>query len=205
MNAAGRVVSRIGVVVLLTAALALTASVATGCAGEDEAMMNGSSFDRATQEARAGYPAGPYGTGENAVITDIQFSGLTLSQLHADGGNRLLLLSTAAGWCTACIEEQPKLEERYQQWYNAGLSVVVTYFEDSNFGPATDELAAGWKNQYGLNFPVVSDPGIALGAFYNTDNAPMTMIVDAETMEILYLSTGFRASDVDAILESRLQ
>ena len=147
--------------------------------------------------------------GEGDIIADLEFvnpdgSALKLSDLYKNKDNKLLLVSTSAGWCTACIEEQPTLQAKYEQYKDKGLVVMVSLFETIDYDPASAELAGAWKLQYELDFLVVADPDFVFSAYYNTDLTPMNMFVDLSTMEILYIGTGWDESVANAILESQL-
>lgn len=158
---------------------------------------------------RSTYPAGPYGVAQGDVIDALSFTTPTgeawgLADVFADTDASLLLLSTAAGWCTACIEEQGALEELAGTHGPAGLRVVVAVFEDRDYLPATPALAGEWQQDHGLTFPVVADPDFVLADYYDTALTPMNMIVDVNTMTILRISTGWDPSAITAIIEARL-
>ena len=163
-------------------------------------------------EGSSSYPGGPYASDENVegkTLPDLTFTtpdgGTTsFSDLRSAGDKTLMLISTTAGWCTACIEEQPKLEGFYQKYGCDGLEVLVAIFEDLNFNPAQAANAKEWQTQYGLSFPVVADTDNALSDFYDTGAAPLNMLVDLCTMEVLYSGVGFDESAVTAIIESKL-
>lgn len=160
--------------------------------------------------ARGAYPAEPHGTVEGAVIAPLAFSlpdgaPRTLEDVWRDGSARLLLLVTAAGWCTACLEEQGALRGLHDAWAPAGLVILEAVFEDSSFGPATPELAGAWKRQHALPFDVVSDAPNRLGAYYDDALAPMNMFVDVGEMKILRVSTGYDANAVEAVIRGRLE
>ena len=132
--------------------------ILTGCGAEQSAPTGLC----AVGEARTGYPSGPFGTRVGALLADHTFADsegndFSLSGLHQDGDARVILLSTGAGWCTACIEEQPQLEQWAQTYGEDGLRVVMTVFEDSIATPATVEYARLWKEEHGLTFPVLVD------------------------------------------------
>lgn len=158
---------------------------------------------------REGYPAAPYGVTAESVIENHTFTGVdgqpvTFQDIYADGANRLLLISTAAGWCTACIEEQPKLQDLHETFAEQGLVVVLSYFEDADYNRATPEQAAAWKERHNLELLVVSDPDLQLGAYYDVNLTPMNMIVDIPSMEIVWLTTGWDQSTIDALIQSKL-
>ena len=122
---------------------------------------------------------------------------LDLQSLRAAGDKRLLLVATSAGWCTACIQEQPELNRLYETYADCGLEILLSVFEDQDTNPATPALAAQWKETYGNAFPVVADAPFVLKDYYDENYTPMVMFVDLDTMEILSISTG----QVDAAAE----
>lgn len=160
-------------------------------------------------DQRPSYPPGPYGLGEGAIIANLAFTEadgtpLDLGAVHAPCAQKLLLVTTSAGWCTACREEQPKLQALYQDFEARGLVVMVAYFENDDYDPAELSGVVRWKQRYGLSFPVVLDEAFQFGDYYDRALTPMTMLVDLETMEIERLMTGYDDSTLRAILGARL-
>ncbi len=51
---------------------------------------------------------------------------------------------------------------------------------------------------------MVADSEGALSAYYDPQLTPMNMIVDVASMKILWLTTGWDQSTVEAILSSKL-
>ncbi len=158
---------------------------------------------------RGDYPPGPYGTGEGAVLAPLSFvnpdgSTLDLAQIQADDRNRLLLVSTSAGWCTACIEEQPALADLHDRYSPRGLVVMVSLFEDANFLPADARLAEGWQQKYDLPFLVVADPTFQFKDYYDSRQTPMNMIVDLSSMKIVKIILGADSSAVENIVGALL-
>jgi thiol-disulfide isomerase/thioredoxin len=153
------------------------------------------------------YPSGPYGVNEGDVVQDHVFvtaagGALSLQDVRADESAQLLLIDTAAGWCTACIEEQPSLQALHEDHQAHGLRVLTAVFQDSELRPATPALAGEWQDD--VEFDVVADPDLSLGAYYDTALTPMNMIVDAGTMEILRIGVGFDSSAIEALIEAHL-
>lgn len=158
---------------------------------------------------REGYPAGPYGVGEGDVIADLAFvdpdgASFTLRHVYADGHNRLLLASTAAPWCTACVEEQPDLQNLHQTYGPDGLFVMVSVFEDAQYQPAEAADAARWRDEHEVDFQVVADPGFVFDAYYDSSLTPMNMLIEVETMTIFRINTGWDQSATEAIIEAKL-
>ena len=160
-------------------------------------------------ERRAAYPSGPFDTDEDDVIANLAFTdgdgtAVDLQALRADCTWNLAVITTSAGWCTSCREEQPKLQALYDDYKARGLLVVVTLFEDDNYAPATPHLVAGWKERYELTLPVLADIEFVLGDYYDRDQTPMTMVLDLETMQIRRIMTGFIDADVRSIVDTLL-
>ena len=157
------------------------------------------------------YPTEPYGKSVGTTIAPLEFrttedvSYLT-SELYSDLSKSLLLLTTSAEWCTACIKEQPKLQDLYEEFANSGLEIMVTLFQDSDFEPATPEVAATWREKYELDFLVLADPQepSVMSEYYDVSLTPMVMLVDLINMEIIYLTQGFDEDQVRALIEANL-
>jgi hypothetical protein len=71
--------------------------------------------------------------------------------------------------------------------------VVVSLFQDSLFEPATPEIAAEWRARYALSFDVLADPAVpsTFSPYYDVNLTPMVMLVEVDTMRIVYLNQGF--------------
>ena len=139
---------------------------------------------------------------------------LPLADIYNDQGAQLLLITTSAGWCSACLEEQPYLQQWHTDHYEDGLRIIVTLFEDENLVPADKGYASDWKDRFDLTFPVVADPAVAfdalendrtqMGWYYNTSLAPMQMLVNAKTMQILSLDVGATTDTLYAKIQGNL-
>ncbi len=184
------------------AAALLLGALAIGCT-------TGSGDDGTEPVDRTAYPEGPFGIAEGNAIENHLFlqpngEDLDFQSIRSDENAALLLLSTAAGWCTACIEEQGFLESQYNDRQADGLVVLVSVFEDQAFQPADADLAANWVESYDVTFPVVADPEFVLSAYYDESVTPMNMLVDLDTMEILHIVTGTDQTAIEALIESSL-
>lgn len=158
---------------------------------------------------RTEYPEGPYGVADGSVIDNHSFvrpdgSTLDFQSIREDESKSLLLISTAAGWCTACIEEQGFLEAQYNEKGDDGLTVLVSLFEDRDFQPADPDLVEAWIETHDLTFPVVADAPFVLGDYYDPEVTPMNMLVDLNTMEILHIVTGTDQSAIEALIDRSL-
>lgn len=178
-----------------------------GCLEEGQ----GPSLNLSKIEPRLTYPSQPYGVEVGDVIAPLTFvtgngDGFSLENLYLNPRTQLILVTTSAEWCTACIKEQPKLQALYETYQNRGLSVLVSLFQDNNFEPATAELATRWQEKYALGFEVVADPEnpSTFAPYYDVNLTPMVMLIEAATMEIIYLNQGFDEEAVTRLIEARL-
>lgn len=159
---------------------------------------------------RTVYPAAPYGLTEDSILENLIFANPDGSPFSLDANvfkdthNRVLLMNTTAGWCSACIEEQPKLKALFEDLNPKGLMMVSAIFEDAEYGPATGQQATDWKERYSLPFPVVTDAPFVLSAYYDETQTPLMMVVDVDTMEIKLITTGFDEQLIRAQIESNL-
>jgi hypothetical protein len=200
--------------IIRTTCVLTLASLAMACATppeevEEPGIREGAAPVGPDDAMPTGYPAGPYGTREGSIIDAHDFvtideGALSLADLHADPTNTLLLVATSAGWCTACVEEQPILQALHEAHAAEGLVVMVSIFEDADFNTAEPRHARDWQSRHGLSFDVVADAPFVFDAYYDSSLTPMNMIVDLRTMEILKITTGWDESLVRAVIEARL-
>lgn len=155
---------------------------------------------------RGPYPTTNIGKAEGKTLDNLSFpiadGEFNIADVYNDSANKVMLVSTSAGWCSACIEEQPKLAALYEEYADRGLYILITLFETAEFEPADNRLAEQWKRRYSLPFTVVADPAFQFSTYYDRDATPMTMLVDIENMLILKIATGFNEPEVRAIIEA---
>lgn len=199
-------------VALRTLVLSVSYAFNLGCTALVDSQLDEtqSNAQECTSTDRTSYPSQDFGTTEGKTLESLTFTNPDGSEfsldndIYQDPQKRLLLLVTAAGWCTACREEQPALEALYQRFKEDGLEVLVAVFEDNNFAPATTEFATSWRDSYSLTFPVVADTEFKLGAYYDPSLTPMAMLVDIEAMEILNIQIGAQPATLETLVESQL-
>ncbi len=185
-------------------ALALSCGVLVlgGCGGfasERQAMREGNvaseSSSTSSNEGRVEYPEGPYGSTVNAVFGNVTFTTgdgeeFSLADARALGGSKIIL-STAAGWCSVCREEQDRLEAIAE--LRADVTVLVAIFQDTFYSPASESYVADWKtgtNQEMTHAIKLADSENRMSAFYESSVAPLNMLLDTETMVIESMATG---------------
>ncbi len=172
-----------------------------------------------------GYPEGPYGAEPGSVIENACFRGLLapnrvaeptdaalevirLSDFHAPGDAtskpELLLLNTAAVWCSACRIEHETLKERATEFGARGLTIVSALFQAQDRSPASISDFATWTRVFETNFPMLLDPDYTFGRYASADTAPLNLLVDARDMRILEKYIGDQAELLWSYVDARL-
>jgi hypothetical protein len=176
----------------------------------------------------AAYPAGPYGSEVGSIIANHEFLGwldpirsgfdpnrlreIRLSDFHDPRGQdtELIVLNSSAVWCPACRSEMQTLDrlDMSGSYRRAKVAIVGTLFEDGTGAPAKPEDLALWGNglSFLIDFPLVLDPALKLGPYFAQSVTPLNLVIDARTMEILFVFMGYSQTLwalVDGELEAR--
>lgn len=160
------------------------------------------------------YPQGPFGTKLGATIENLAFYGwrdpsassfelnraetIRLSDYYNPGaageGIEYILLNVVASWCGVCRSEYTQLAQ--QQVYAAlsprGLQIMGVLYEDNNSDPSRLVDMLNWAQAFSVSFPFVNDPGFKTGRYFDRSATPMNMLIDARTMKIVQVGTGYR-------------
>ena len=190
--------------------LVIIFSVFWGCLESGERTRCTDSTCDESVESREGYPG--YGFDVGDIIAPLEFvngdgSAFSLADIYQDGSRKVLIISTSAGWCTACIEEQAALETLYGEYGDLGVEILVTVFEKASFEPADARFAEFWKRRYRLTYPVVADPEFKMQDYYpgrDSSVTPIMLIIDVSSMTILERFVGYREQAVRALLDLQL-
>jgi hypothetical protein len=168
------------------------------------------------------YPEGPYGAEPGEVASDLCFQGWprpdsvehepdTLSRLSfgryfdpAGENYELLLVNSAALWCAACQSEHEDLPDRYREFAPRGLVIMSALFQDREGDPATVDDLTLWVETYSTPFPMALDPDYQLGVYAPAGSAPLNLLIDARTMEILEKFTGDQSTVLWPLIEAEL-
>jgi hypothetical protein len=173
--------------------------------------------------AAAGYPSGPYGTDPGSVVANMCFRGwatpdssphteaalenLSLGAFYDPTGKNyeLLLINTAAIWCSACKNEHKTLGQHYAELAPRGLALVSALFQDDAGAPATVDDLKLWVETFHVEFPMVLDaPDFQLGIYGSADQSPLNLLVDARSMKILQKVVGDQSSVIWPLIEDEL-
>lgn len=163
------------------------------------------------------YPAGPYGTEVGSVIANLSFLGwrdpvaagydanalerVSFSDFYDPGGERgleVIVVNASAVWCTVCQTEFADMKNAavYSRFKQVGVEIIGTLFEDAVGDPATPSDLTLWGNstRRAIEFPLVLDPGLKMGAYFTSDATPLNLVIDARTMRILHSFMGYDRS-----------
>jgi peroxiredoxin len=104
------------------------------------------------------------------VATTLQHATVALASLRG----RVVVLSFVASWCGACHVEAPRL-------------AVYAWHEHVTHTPATilgvvysddDQAVASFARNYGLTFPVLTDPGGTIANDFAVASPPVTVVLN---------------------------
>ena len=140
-------------------------------------------------------------------------SPVSFSRWHQGGaacaGKRrsLLWVSLSAGWCPSCANEVSKLQARYQQGkLDPRVAVLDVVLETKTKGqPATAAFLEIWIKASDLTFPVALDSSAAMTRYFSAKDLPAAMLLDLQTMKIVYKATGAQVSNVEQAADSYLK
>jgi hypothetical protein len=132
---------------------------------------------------------------------------VALSDYYDPAGTKgvgLLLLNTAAIWCSACVSEHRTLPQKQSELGPQGLVILSTLFQDAEREPASMADVERWIANFGTNFPMVADPDLELGLYASPDSAPLNMLVDPRSMKILRKYVGDQGTVMWPYIEAEL-
>jgi hypothetical protein len=200
----------------------LAAALALGC-GSNAPELPDELIADAPSCAAPNYPSEGVGTEVGDVAKNACFVGyrapdrvapseahretVALSDYYDPAGTKgvsLLLVNTAAIWCSACVAEHGTLPERAAELAPEGFVVLSTLFQDGQRNPADMSDLERWIENFGPNFPMVADPDLQLGVYASPDSAPLNMLVDPRSMKILRKYVGDQAAVMWPYIESEL-
>jgi hypothetical protein len=193
-----------GIRVILVGVLFLAFACTSGGTGDEGD--TAPQADMTGQLDASGYPAGPYGNEEGQPLANLSFfdpalaANVSLGDLRG-GEAKVLMITSSAGWCGACLQEAIVMSALEATWAPRGLYIMYTLFQDWNGGAADQAFWTEWREQTDPSYRVVLDQDFVLGDYFSPDAAPLNMLVDLETMKILRLETGFNREALEAALE----
>jgi peroxiredoxin len=87
---------------------------------------------------------------------------------------RSVLINFWATWCGPCRIEMPAIQDRYETYQDDGLVVLAVNFDESR------EAVQDFRDELGLKFPMVLDPGGDVQRLYRNRSYPVSFFVDEQ-------------------------
>lgn len=169
------------------------------------------------------YPSRGFGTEKGDVVKNACFIGYRAPDRAGPGatnretvafsdyydpvgtkGVSLILINTAAIWCSACVAEHGTLPEHASELSAKGLVIISILFQDAQRDPATLDDLDRWVENFQPNFPMVADPDLQLEGYALPTLAPLNMLVDPRNMQILRKYVGDQGVVMWPYIESEL-
>jgi cytochrome c-type biogenesis protein len=119
---------------------------------------------------------------------------LTLSDLRG----KVLLLNFWATWCGPCRVEMPAFEQAYTARGDEGFTVVAVNVEESA------EAIEGFRDEYGLTFPLALDEQGAVNRLYGVTSYPSTFVIDREGVIRARYFGPLSETDIAALVDGTL-
>lgn len=124
-----------------------------------------------------------------------------------DQKRRLLWVIVSAGWCGPCQEEVAATQAQFEQGaIDPRVHLINLIYETDKATPITEEFTQLWaeNNLFTLSFPIGMDPTFRMAAYFDRDAVPFNMLVDLETMRIIFRQTGSNLPAVGQALHNYL-
>ena len=176
------------------------------------------------------YPPGPYGA-EYLETIDPELSfydpwadrDIKLRDYWLDPNTNVILISSAAGWCTACMYEAWDLVDAYEKYHPDGFEILYTMYADPQDLPLWDDahrreqdmaFMNDWHDNVGkyidldpvkvTNYPLLVDIGYKMGEFYDKSATPFTIMVRTRDMKVIYRAIGYGAGSIEHHIKTAL-
>ena len=122
------------------------------------------------------------------TVTDTDGNAFTLSEELKD--HEAVLINFWATWCGPCRNEFPALNKVYEEYKDK-----VAFIALSKEPKDTDEIISSFRKENGLTLPMGGDGDHELYKYAETNNVPVTMIIDRFS-NVVFLQIGsFRTAD----------
>ena len=103
-------------------------------------------------------------------LFNLEGEQITLSDLRG----RPVMINLWATWCAPCRIEMPHIQDRFERYAGEGFLVLAVDFDE----PA--DIVADFRDELGLTFDILLDPGAKVQELYRNRNYPSTFFVDAD-------------------------
>ena len=153
--------------------------------------------DVEVEEAKPDYPFPPYGMYLGDTMADFTLKdceGVEYGLKAVYGSAKVVFISTAAGWCSACNEGMSKLEQWHQDFKEQDFVMLQAFFENAMGMPANPSSCRSWRDSHQASFPILVDSKNYFAPYYPSIQsggdqylAPLCIVLDRD-MKIRYIS-----------------
>lgn len=124
--------------------------------------------------------AGPFVGAQAPDFTSVTVDGERISLKDFQG--QIVVLNFWATWCLPCREEMPALEARYEKYKHLGFVILAIDFDEPS------EVVRSFRDEFGLTFPVLLDPGAEIQKLYRVRGYPTSYFVDRDgTIQVQHI------------------
>jgi peroxiredoxin len=102
------------------------------------------------------------------TLFNLEGEELTLSELRGHP----VMINLWATWCAPCRIEMPHIQDRFERYADQGFLVLAVDFDE----PAG--LVEGFRDELGLTFDLLLDPGAEVQELYRNRSYPSTFFID---------------------------
>lgn len=144
----------------------------------------------------------------NLAFTTADGESFTLYEdVFGNEDNKLLLMTSVAGWCQPCIQEQADLKKLHRDFGGKGLYVLAAMFEtEIPKQKPTGNFVKGWVSKYELPYQMVVDGDFVLGPFFENERTPpLNMLVRAKDKKILTVTSGYDDQLIRSLIRANLE
>jgi len=97
----------------------------------------------------------------------------------------VVLINFWGSWCGSCRQQMPQLDQLYQKYRLAGLTLLSVNLDESAARAA--EMVRALK----ISYPVLMDERKQVSRAYRIDTLPVTVLVDREGV-VRYVGAGYQ-------------
>jgi thiol-disulfide isomerase/thioredoxin len=108
---------------------------------------------------------------------------------------RIIMISAAAGWCVPCMNEAAAMDDFAATYQPQGVAILTAVFQDNDANPADPAFVKAWVDAFSLTIPALIDSDFQTSAYFDVSAMPSTVFADAETLDILKITTGAAPGD----------